>query len=41
YLVNPVQSDVVRLAPPLIVDHQQAKDFVAALPAVLDAAAED
>ncbi|HKN99149.1 MAG TPA: acetylornithine transaminase [Pseudonocardiaceae bacterium] len=41
YLVNPVQSDVVRLAPPLVVDHQQAKDLVAALPAVLDAAAED
>ncbi|HEX5116089.1 MAG TPA: acetylornithine transaminase [Pseudonocardiaceae bacterium] len=40
YLVNPVQGNVVRLAPPLIVDHQQAKDFVAALPAVLDAASE-
>jgi acetylornithine aminotransferase len=37
YLVNPVQPDVVRLAPPLVIEHQQAKDFVAALPAALDA----
>jgi acetylornithine aminotransferase len=37
YLVNPVQADVIRLAPPLVIDHQQAKDFVAALPAALDA----
>ncbi|HEY3751734.1 MAG TPA: acetylornithine transaminase [Pseudonocardiaceae bacterium] len=41
YLVNPVQPDVVRLAPPLVIDHQQAKDFVVALPAALDAAAEE
>jgi acetylornithine/N-succinyldiaminopimelate aminotransferase len=41
YLVNPVQPDVVRLAPPLVIDHQQAQDFVAALPAALDAAAEE
>jgi acetylornithine/N-succinyldiaminopimelate aminotransferase len=40
YLVNPVQPDVVRLAPPLVIDHQQAMDFVAALPAALDAAEE-
>jgi acetylornithine aminotransferase len=38
YLINPVQPDVLRLAPPLIVDHQQAKDFVAALPSALDSA---
>lgn len=38
YIVNPVQPDVVRLAPPLVVDHEHAKDFVAALPAALDAA---
>ncbi|HVV18930.1 MAG TPA: acetylornithine transaminase [Pseudonocardiaceae bacterium] len=41
YLINPVQPDVVRLAPPLIIDHEHAKDFVTALPAALDAAAED
>ncbi|HEX5403651.1 MAG TPA: acetylornithine transaminase [Pseudonocardiaceae bacterium] len=41
YLVNPVQPDVVRLAPPLVIDHQQAKDFVEALPSALDAAAEE
>lgn len=40
YLVNPVQPDVVRLAPPLVIDHQQAQDFVAALPGAL-AAVED
>jgi acetylornithine aminotransferase len=38
YIVNPVQPDVVRLAPPLVIDHQQAKDFVAALPGALDKA---
>jgi acetylornithine aminotransferase len=37
FLVNPVQPDVIRLAPPLILDHDQAKDFLAAMPAVLDA----
>lgn len=41
YLVNPVQPDVVRLAPPLVIDHQQAHDFVATLPAALDAAGEE
>jgi acetylornithine/N-succinyldiaminopimelate aminotransferase len=41
YLVNPVQPDVVRLAPPLVIDRQQARDFVGALPAALDAAAEE
>jgi acetylornithine/N-succinyldiaminopimelate aminotransferase len=41
YLINPVQPDVLRLAPPLVVDHRQAKDFVAALPAALDAAGEE
>lgn len=40
YIVNPVQPDVVRLAPPLVIDHEQAKDFVSALPAALDTAAE-
>jgi acetylornithine/N-succinyldiaminopimelate aminotransferase len=41
YLVNPVQPDVVRLAPPLVIDHQQAQDFVATLPAALDAAGKE
>jgi acetylornithine aminotransferase len=40
YLVNPVQPDVLRLAPPLIIDHDQAHDFVTALPAALDDAAD-
>ncbi|MGH3425401.1 MAG: aminotransferase class III-fold pyridoxal phosphate-dependent enzyme, partial [Nocardioidaceae bacterium] len=38
YLVNPVRADTVRLAPPLILDHAQARDFAAALPAILDTA---
>lgn len=37
YLVNPVQPDVLRLAPPLIIEDQHVHDFVAALPAALDA----
>ncbi len=39
FLVNPVQPDVLRLAPPLILTAEQADAFVAALPAALDAAA--
>ncbi|MFI6226931.1 acetylornithine transaminase [Micromonospora echinospora] len=39
FLVNPVQPDVVRLAPPLILTADQADAFLAALPAALDAAA--
>ena len=35
FLVNPVQPDVIRLAPPLILTAEQADAFVAALPAVL------
>jgi acetylornithine/N-succinyldiaminopimelate aminotransferase len=38
YLVNAVQPDVVRLAPPLILDAGQAAAFLTALPAILDAA---
>ena len=41
YLVNPVAADVIRLAPPLIIDHEQAAQFVAALPAALNAAKEN
>jgi acetylornithine/N-succinyldiaminopimelate aminotransferase len=36
YLVNNVQPDTIRLAPPLIVDHDQVSDFLAALPSALD-----
>ncbi|WP_024877843.1 acetylornithine transaminase [Saccharomonospora piscinae] len=36
FLVNPVQPDVVRLAPPLIVSRDQAETFLAALPGALD-----
>jgi acetylornithine aminotransferase len=36
YLVNPVAPDVIRLAPPLILDHADAARFVADLPAVLE-----
>jgi acetylornithine/N-succinyldiaminopimelate aminotransferase len=37
YLVNPVQPDAVRLAPPLVLGHEQARAFLTDLPAVLDA----
>lgn len=36
FLVNPVQPDVVRLAPPLILTPAQVDAFLAALPAALD-----
>jgi acetylornithine aminotransferase len=36
YLVNAVQPDAVRLAPPLILTAAEADEFVAALPAILD-----
>ena len=38
YLVNAVQPDAVRLAPPLILDAGQAAAFLTALPAILDVA---
>jgi acetylornithine aminotransferase len=38
YLVNPVAPDAIRLAPPLILNHDQARDFLAALPDALDTA---
>jgi acetylornithine aminotransferase len=38
FLTNPVQPDVVRLAPPLILSAEQADAFLAALPAALDSA---
>lgn len=37
-LVNAVASDVVRLAPPLIIDEAEVSEFIAALPGVLDVA---
>ncbi|WFE39739.1 acetylornithine transaminase [Micromonospora sp. WMMD998] len=38
FLVNPVQPDVIRLAPPLILTPAQVDAFLAALPAALDPA---
>jgi acetylornithine aminotransferase len=38
FLVNAVQPDVVRLAPPLILTEAEAQEFVAALPEILAAA---
>ncbi|GAB2806527.1 acetylornithine transaminase [Lentzea nigeriaca] len=32
YLINPIQPDVIRLAPPLILDESDAHAFVAAIP---------
>ncbi len=40
YLVNAAATDVVRLAPPLIVTDAQIEGFLAALPGILDAAGE-
>jgi acetylornithine aminotransferase len=40
FLVNAVQPDAIRLAPPLILSAGQAGEFLAALPAILDQAAE-
>jgi acetylornithine/N-succinyldiaminopimelate aminotransferase len=39
FLVNAVQPDAIRVAPPLILTAAEADSFVAALPAILDAAA--
>jgi acetylornithine aminotransferase len=41
FLVNAVQPDAIRVAPPLILEAAQAGEFLAALPAILDAGAED
>jgi acetylornithine aminotransferase len=38
FLVNPIQPDVVRLAPPLILTAEQADAFLAALLSIVDAA---
>jgi acetylornithine/N-succinyldiaminopimelate aminotransferase len=39
FLANPIQPDVIRLAPPLILTAEQADAFLAALPSALDSAA--
>nr|MDQ3989011.1 aminotransferase class III-fold pyridoxal phosphate-dependent enzyme [Actinomycetota bacterium] len=36
FLVNPVQPDTVRLAPPLVLTDAQAQEFLTALPGLLD-----
>jgi acetylornithine/N-succinyldiaminopimelate aminotransferase len=41
FLVNAVQPDTVRLAPPLVLTAEQAHDFVQALPAILDACMQE
>ena len=41
YLVNAVQPDAIRLAPPLILSAAQAAEFTGALPAILDRASND
>lgn len=41
YLVNPVAPDTVRLAPPLVLDAEQADGFLAALPNALDSTTKD
>ncbi|MFJ2029723.1 acetylornithine transaminase [Streptosporangium sp. NPDC087985] len=41
FLVNALQPDAVRLAPPLVITSEQIATFVAALPAILDEAADD
>jgi acetylornithine aminotransferase len=36
FLVNAVQPDAIRLAPPLILSPAEADEFLAAWPAILD-----
>ena len=38
FLVNPVQPDVIRLAPPLILTEAEADEFLAAFPEILNEA---
>ena len=40
FLVNAVQPDAIRLAPPLVLPAEQAESFIGALPAILDAASD-
>ena len=39
-MVNAAAPDIVRLAPPLVVNEAQIDSFLAALPAVLDKAVQ-
>ncbi|HEV7648420.1 MAG TPA: acetylornithine transaminase [Actinophytocola sp.] len=41
YLVNNVQPDTIRLAPPLVLGRDDVTGFLAALPGILDATKED
>lgn len=41
YLINNVQPDAIRLAPPLIIDETQVTGFLSVLPAALDAAVSE
>ncbi|WP_040706189.1 aminotransferase class III-fold pyridoxal phosphate-dependent enzyme, partial [Nocardia takedensis] len=41
YLVNAPKPNVIRLAPPLVLTETQSDNFVADLPEILDAAADD
>ncbi|MDA3630294.1 acetylornithine transaminase [Saccharopolyspora oryzae] len=41
FLLNPIQPNAIRLAPPLIVRSEQVQRLLAALPALLDAAKEN
>ncbi|HEU0089666.1 MAG TPA: acetylornithine transaminase [Pseudonocardiaceae bacterium] len=41
FLVNPAVSDRIRLAPPLVLTESQAREFVSALPAILDLVSAD
>ncbi len=41
YLVNPVAPDTVRLAPPLVLESEQADGFLTALPNALDSLTKD
>ena len=40
FIVNPVSSDALRLAPPLVLSGDQVESFVGALPSILDAIRE-
>jgi acetylornithine aminotransferase len=41
FLVNAVQPDAIRIAPPLILTAEQADSYVAALPGILDVAGRE
>lgn len=41
FLVNAVQPDAIRLAPPLVITEEEARSFIDALPEILDAASKE